>query len=98
MYIVAYKRRYKAYPKTPHPSTHPYKLLLLAPPYSLRTVVIEDSEIGLTAAKAAGMKCIVTKSSYTKNENFHNADLVIDELGEGAGALPFQAIKDFAFK
>ncbi len=69
-----------------------------SPHLPLRTVVIEDSEIGLTAAKAAGMKCIVTKSSYTKNENFHNADLVIDELGEGAGALPFQAIKDLAFK
>lgn len=25
-------------------------------------VVVEDSAIGLTAAKAAGMKCIVTKS------------------------------------
>lgn len=33
-----------------------------------RTVVIEDSEIGLAAAKAAGMKCVVTKSSYTKEE------------------------------
>lgn len=27
-----------------------------------RCVVVEDSAIGLAAAKAAGMKCIVTKS------------------------------------
>lgn len=27
-------------------------------------VVVEDSAIGLAAAKAAGMKCIVTKSGY----------------------------------
>ena len=31
-----------------------------------RCWVVEDSEIGLKAAKAAGMKCVVTKSIYTK--------------------------------
>lgn len=30
--------------------------------FSNSCVVIEDSGIGLAAAKAAGMKCIVTKS------------------------------------
>lgn len=30
-----------------------------------RCVVVEDSAIGLAAAKAAGMKCIITKSGYT---------------------------------
>ena len=29
-----------------------------------RCVVVEDSAIGLAAAKGAGMKCIVTKSGY----------------------------------
>lgn len=29
-----------------------------------RCVVVEDSAIGLAAAKSAGMKCIVTKSGY----------------------------------
>jgi len=29
-----------------------------------RCVVVEDSAIGLAAAKAAGMTCIVTKSGY----------------------------------
>ncbi|CAI6003268.1 unnamed protein product [Closterium sp. NIES-64] len=30
----------------------------------------EDSHIGLTAAKAAGMTCVVTKSGYTADEDF----------------------------
>ncbi|GLT28107.1 hypothetical protein SLA2020_030630 [Shorea laevis] len=47
-----------------------------------RCVVVEDSAIGLTAAKAAGMKCIVTKSSYTADEDFLNADAVFDCIGD----------------
>ncbi len=46
----------------------------------VREVVIEDSFIGLSAAKAAGMKCLVTKSSYTQEENFAAADRVVDSL------------------
>lgn len=45
-------------------------------------VVVEDSGIGLAAAKAAGMKCIVTKSGYTADENFSNADAVFDCIGD----------------
>ena len=43
---------------------------------SIRTkcVVIEDSQNGLEAAKAAGMNCIVTISSYTGGEDFRLAD------------------------
>lgn len=48
-----------------------------------RCVVIEDSENGLRAAKAAGMKCIVTKSPYTVDEDFTGADLVVGDLDEG---------------
>jgi HAD superfamily hydrolase (TIGR01509 family) len=47
-----------------------------------RCVVIEDSQIGLAAAKAAGMRCIVTQSYYTKNEEFRIADAVFDCIGE----------------
>ena len=47
-----------------------------------RCVVIEDSQIGLRAAKAAGMTCIVTKSAYTQNEDFANADAVVDCIGD----------------
>lgn len=45
-------------------------------------VVIEDSGIGLAAAKAAGMKCIVTKSGYTVDEDFTSADAVFDYIGD----------------
>ncbi|XP_057970430.1 CBBY-like protein isoform X2 [Malania oleifera] len=45
-------------------------------------VVVEDSAIGLAAAKAAEMKCIVTKSGYTADEDFLNADAVFDCIGD----------------
>ncbi|KAI3967260.1 hypothetical protein MKW92_008515 [Papaver armeniacum] len=45
-------------------------------------VVVEDSGIGLVAAKAAGMKCIITKSGYTSDEDFSNADAVFDCIGD----------------
>ena len=48
-----------------------------------RALVIEDSNIGLRAAKAAGLNCVVTKSSYTEDEDFAPADLVVNDLGSG---------------
>lgn len=47
-----------------------------------RCVVVEDSAIGLAAAKAAGMKCIITKSGYTAEEDFLTADAVFDCIGD----------------
>ena len=47
-----------------------------------RCVVIEDSKIGLAAGKAAGMRVIITESSYTKGEDFTLADAVFDCIGE----------------
>ena len=44
--------------------------------------VVEDMVIGLQAARAAGMKCIVTRSYYSKKDDFSGADLVVDSLGE----------------
>ena len=44
------------------------------------TVVIEDSAIGLEAAVAAGMACIVTPSFYTAGEDFTGAALIVDDL------------------
>ena len=43
-------------------------------------VVIEDSNNGLRAARAAGMRCIVTISSYTGDEDFSLADRVVPDL------------------
>ncbi|CAN8278249.1 unnamed protein product [Cochlearia groenlandica] len=47
-----------------------------------KCVVVEDSAIGLAAAKAAGMTCIVTKSGYTSDEDFVNADAIFDCIGD----------------
>ncbi|WP_282610968.1 HAD-IA family hydrolase [Pelagibius sp. Alg239-R121] len=52
-----------------------------------KCLVVEDSHIGLTAADAAGIRCLVTKSSYTEQEDFRAATKVVSELGEGASAL-----------
>lgn len=48
-------------------------------------VVIEDSNNGLRAAHAAGMKCVVTVSGYTREEDFSNASLVLTCLGDPDG-------------
>lgn len=45
-------------------------------------VVIEDSLIGLQAALAAGMQCIITFTSSTKSQPFHGARQVYPELGD----------------
>ena len=45
-----------------------------------RCVVIEDSNIGVRAARAAGMRCVVTVSSYTADEDFALADAVFDQI------------------
>ena len=47
-----------------------------------KCVIVEDSHIGLGAAKAAGIACIVTKSYYTSNEDFTGASMIVDELGD----------------
>ncbi len=57
-------------------------------------VVVEDSRNGLLAAKAAGMKCIVTISSYTGDEDFSEADQVYPELGDPpANCVTLEALK-----
>jgi HAD superfamily hydrolase (TIGR01509 family) len=45
-------------------------------------IVIEDSNNGLMAAYGAGIKCVVTTSGYTADEDFGVADLVVPELGD----------------
>ena len=48
-----------------------------------RCVVIEDSIVGLKAAKGAGMRCIVTYTTSTENEDFYSlgCDAKVPELG-----------------
>ena len=46
------------------------------------TIVIEDSRNGLRAAVGAGLRCVVTVSSYTAEEDFSEAVLVVSSLGD----------------
>jgi HAD superfamily hydrolase (TIGR01509 family) len=46
--------------------------------------VIEDSRNGMLAAIGAGFRCLITSNEYTKDEDFREADFVVDELGDGA--------------
>jgi len=43
-------------------------------------VVIEDSTSGIRAAKAAGMTCIGFRSPNSKNQNYSDADVIVDDL------------------
>ena len=45
-------------------------------------VVVEDSANGLRAALGAGLTTVVTVSSYTADEDFTGAALVVDRLGD----------------
>ena len=50
-------------------------------------VVIEDSRNGLLAATAAGMPCVVTTNALTEREDFSEAALVVDSLGDPGVAM-----------
>jgi len=45
-------------------------------------IVIEDSRNGLLAAVAAGLRCVVTVSGYTEDEDMSDAVLVVTSLGD----------------
>ncbi|KQX74515.1 HAD-IA family hydrolase [Aeromicrobium sp. Root472D3] len=47
-----------------------------------QALVVEDSHVGLTAALAAGLVTVVTQSSYTADEDFSGAALVVSSLGD----------------
>lgn len=57
-------------------------------------LVIEDSAIGCQAAVAAGMRTVITTSTFTANEDFTGAYRVVPELGDGAGAVRLEDIAD----
>jgi len=52
-----------------------------------RCVIVEDTHIGLGAARAAGISCIVTKSSYSAEEDFTGASMIVEELGDGSDSV-----------
>jgi len=67
--------------KKPDPAIYVLALdrLSIAPD---EAVVIEDSRNGLLAAVGAGLRCVVTVSSYTAEEDMSEAVLVVSSLGD----------------
>ncbi|MCU0523574.1 MAG: HAD family hydrolase [Elainella sp. Prado103] len=67
--------------KKPAPDIYQYVLaqMRLAPEHCL---VIEDSPIGLQAARKAGLATVITVNNYTQQDCFADATLVLDSLGE----------------
>lgn len=58
-------------------------------------LVVEDTENGYEAARAAGMQVLVTRSEYSKHEHFPEALVIVDELGEsGPDALAFATVAE----
>lgn len=47
--------------------------------------VVEDSKNGVTAAKGAGLKVIVTTNGYTEKEDVNAGDIIVSCLGDPAG-------------
>lgn len=67
--------------KKPDPAIYVYALerLSIGPGDA---IVIEDSRNGLLAAVGAGLRCVVTVSSYTADEDMSEAVLVVSSLGD----------------
>jgi HAD superfamily hydrolase (TIGR01509 family) len=67
--------------KKPSPAVYHYVLDKLGLSAS-DCLAIEDSQNGIRAAHAAGLPVIVTVNGYTKNDDFGEAELIIDQFGE----------------
>ena len=67
--------------KKPSPAVYQFALaeLGLEPQYC---VANEDTRNGNLAARAAGLRTIITTHDYTRNDDFSGASLVVDSLGE----------------
>jgi HAD superfamily hydrolase (TIGR01509 family) len=55
-----------------------------------KALIVEDSRNGLLAAVAARLRCVVTLSSYTWEEDMSEALLVVSDLGEPG--LPMKVV------
>ena len=65
----------------PHPESY-IKVLAALGVSSSDAIVVEDSRNGLLAAVRAGLRCVVTVSSYTAEEDMSEAVLVVSSLGD----------------
>lgn len=73
--------------KKPAPDVYLDALRALALPADA-CLAFEDSEIGLCAARAAGIPTIVTPTAYTAGQRFDDALLVLPHLGDPDHPLP----------
>ena len=61
-------------------------------------IVIEDSNIGIKAATAAGLRVVATVNGYTENEDMSCADVVLSSLGDENGTADLIGAKgEFSF-
>jgi HAD superfamily hydrolase (TIGR01509 family) len=67
--------------KKPGPDIYLLALRELGVP-AARSLAVEDSRNGLLAATSASIRTIVTTSYFTTNEDFTEATLVLDSLGD----------------
>lgn len=67
--------------KKPAPDIYYYVLERLGLP-ATDCLAFEDSENGVRAAHAAGLKTVVTVNDYTRTHDFTGAAVVLDHLGE----------------
>ncbi|MGI8430387.1 MAG: HAD-IA family hydrolase [Solirubrobacteraceae bacterium] len=67
--------------RKPDPSAYRIALerLALSP---RAAVAVEDSQNGLRAAKSASLACVVVVNDYTREQDFGDADLVLDGFGD----------------
>ncbi|MBA3300961.1 MAG: HAD-IA family hydrolase [Thermoleophilaceae bacterium] len=77
--------------RKPDPMAHRMALERLGLPTSAAPG-LEDSANGLRAAKAADLACVVVVNDYTREQDFHDADLVLD--GFGSADAPAATLAD----
>ena len=77
--------------KKPSPEVYDLALRMLdvAPG---QAVALEDSLNGLRAAKAAGLRCIVSPGVYTRHESFEEADRVVGSFGDLGGLAGLESL------
>ena len=75
--------------KKPAPDIYYYVLERLGLP-ATDCLAFEDSENGVRAARAAGLKTVVTVNDYTRTHDFTGAAIVLDHLGEAS--QPFKVL------
>jgi len=82
--LVLTREHYRNSKPDPEPYLTAVQRLGVAPE---RCLVIEDSERGLRAAKAAGLACWVVPSALTGGGRFQDADAVLDDLAAVSARL-----------